>query len=198
MSRAMLCPTCQAVLIEHTLLDPNLRGYRCANGDVLYTMLNEQFGGIPAASTIEPPPMNDDLQVLKFWLTDPRARERLPNQLAVLCRRLVEIAEHGHHIAPVQSPFAFCPTCGEPLSRFDSDDVYMQGLRCSNRHELWERGKTVFYTDRGSRAQLSGDLDDDHMRTLIEFYTRDDALIQPYVHPQLRAVLKRFAASRGQ
>jgi hypothetical protein len=171
MSRAMFCPTCQAALREHTLLDPNLRGYRCANDDAFYTTLNEQFGGIPTANTIEPPPLNNDMQLLKFWLTDQRARDRLPNQLAILCRRMVELAEDNRHIQPVQSPFAFCPTCGEPLSRFDSADVY---------------------TDGGSRAQLSADLDDDHMRTLIEFYTRDDDLIQPYVHPQLRAVLKRF------
>jgi len=189
----MFCPTCQAALIEHALLDPTLKGYRCANGDVFYTTLNAQFGGIPTANTITLPPMNDDMQILKFWLTDQRARERLPNQLAILCRRMVDIAEDNHHIAPVRSLFAFCPTCGEPLSRLDSDDVYMRGLRCSNRHELWERGNTVFYTEHGSPAQLSGDLDDDYMRTLIEFYTRDDDLIQPYVHPQLRAVLKRFA-----
>lgn len=189
----MFCPTCRAPFSEHTLLDPNLKGYRCANGDVFYTTLNEQFGGIPTANTIKPPPMNDDIQILKFWLTDQRARERLPNQLATLCRRLVEIAEDNHHITPVRSPFAFCPTCGEPLSHFDSADVYMQGLRCSNGHEFWERGKTVFYNEGGSRANLSGDLDDDYMPTLMEYYTSDDDLIQPYVHPRLRAVLKRFA-----
>lgn len=193
MSSAMFCPTCQAALAEHTLLDPNLKGYRCANGDIFSTTLNEQFGGIPKANTIQPPPIDDDIRLLKFWLTDQRARERLPNQLAILYRRLVEIAEDNHHIAPVASPFTFCLTCGDPLSRFDSDDVYMQGSRCRNGHEFWERGNTVFYTESGAQANLSADLDDDYMPTLIEFYTRDDDVIQPYVHPQLRAVLKRFA-----
>jgi hypothetical protein len=188
----MFCPICNADLYERTLLDPSLKGYACKNGDVFYTTLIEQAGGIPTADTIHPPPMNSDIQVLKFWLADRHARERLPNQLALVCRRIVEMVESHHHVAHIESPFAFCPACGETLSCFDSADVYMQGLRCGNGHELWWRGSTVNYQEGGVRANLSAELADDHIPQLIAYYAGDNELITPYVHPQLRGVLKRF------
>jgi hypothetical protein len=95
-------------------------------------------------------------------------------------------------IAKVENPFSFCPTCGETLARFDSDDLYMQGLRCRNGHEFWWRGRTVNYIERGVRTNLSAELDDEYMTTLIEYYAGDDELVKPYVHPQLRGVLERF------
>lgn len=177
---------------ERTLLDPNIQGYACSNGDVFYVTLIEQAGGIPIAATIRPPAMSDDIQILKFWLSDKHASERVPNQLAVLCRRMVEISEENRHVAAVADPFAFCPTCSEALVRFESDDVYMQGLRCSRGHEFWARGSTIYYVDRGVRANLSADLDDDYMPKLIEYYAGDNKHIKPYVHPQLRGVLQRF------
>lgn len=188
----IFCPTCQSALHERTLLDPHIQGYACSDGDVFFTTLIHQAGGIPTADTIRPPPLNDDIQILKFWLSDGHARDRVPNQLAVLCRRMVEIAEDNHHVAHVADPFVFCPTCRQALIRFDSDDGYMQGLRCSSGHEFWARGGTVHYVDRGVRANLSADLDDDYMPKLIEYYAGDDKHIKPYVHPQLRGVLQRF------
>ena len=188
----MFCPTCQSAFFEHPLLDPYLKGYACKNGDVFHTTLIEQAGGIPTADTIQPPPMIDDVQILKFWLADSHARERLPNQLALVCRRIVEIVESHHHVQEIENPFEFCPTCAETLSPFDSDDVYLQGLRCRNGHEFWWRGSTVHYVERGVRATLSAELDDDFIPKLIEYYAGDDELIRPYVHPQLRSVLKRF------
>lgn len=188
----MFCPACQLALNERTLIDPILEGYACGNGHVFYTTVIEQAGGIPAAATIEPPPLSNDIQILKFWLTDPLARMRVPNLLAVVCRRMVELAERDQHVAKVPDPFAFCPTCSEALVRFDSDDVYMQGLRCRNSHEFWSRGGTVHFVERGLRANLSVELDDEYLPTLIEYYTGNDELVRPYVHPQLRGVLKRF------
>jgi hypothetical protein len=191
----MFCPTCRSGLHERVILDPSLKGYACKNADIFYTTLIEQVGGIPTADTIQPPPMNDDIQVLKFWLAHRQARERLPNQLALVCRRIVEIVESNQHVAQVENPFAFCPTCGETLSRFDSDDLYMQGLRCRSGHEFWWRGSTVHFVERGVRANLSAELTDDYIPKLINFYTGDNELIKPYVHPQLRGALRRLGGT---
>jgi hypothetical protein len=190
----MFCPTCRSTLSERALLDANLKGYACSKGDRFYTTLIDQAGGMPTADTIEPPPLKDDLQILKFWLTDTAARARVPNQLAVACRRIVEMAERHHHVARVEEPFAFCPKCGETLSRFDSDDQYMQGLRCTSGHEYWWRGSTLHYVEGGIRANLSAELDDEFLRKVIEYYAGGNEYVEPYVHPQLRAVLKRFRA----
>lgn len=189
----MFCPTCRSDFNERTLLDPYLRGYACKNGDLFFTTLIEHVGGIPTADTVQPPAMNDDIQILKFWLTDRHARERVPNQLALLCRRMVDILERDHHLATVPNLFAFCPTCGEALVPFESDDLYMHGSRCSNGHEVWRHGSTVYYADpRGLETNLSAELVDDHLPQLLAYCAGDHEIIQPYVHPQLRAVLKRF------
>lgn len=189
----MFCPTCRSKVHEHALLDPSLKGYACERGHIFYTTLKEQFGGLPKAKTVRPlPDSSSDLQVLKFWLTNPYARERLPNQLALVCRRIVEIVENNHHVTKAESPFAFCPACGEALSRFDSGDLYMQGLRCLNSHEFWWRGPSLDFTEHGTRKNLSAELDDDYIPTLIEYWTGDSVWVKPYVHPQLRRVLERF------
>ena len=190
----MFCPKCGSSLRDHTLLDINLRGFVCSNDHVCFRELNPQQGGIPTAETIDPPPFGSDIEILKFWLTDPRARERLPNQLALACRRIVEIAEAGTRIPRASRPIAFCPTCGKTLSHFDSNDGYMEGLRCAEGHELWWRGLMLSFTEQGRRKTLSIDPDDEHLRQLIEFYTSDDQYIAPYVHSQLRSVLSRYRA----
>jgi hypothetical protein len=188
----MFCPTCQSDLHDRLLLDLNLEGYACERGHLFYSTRKEQQGGIPAANTVRPLPDGSDIQVLKFWLTDPRAREALPNQLALVCRRVVEIIENNHHVIKAETPFAFCPACGDSLSRFDSHDLYMQGLRCGNGHEFWERGGTINFIEHGARANLSAELDDEYLPALLEYWLGDSVWIQPYVHPQLRGVLKRF------
>ncbi len=68
----------------------------------------------------------------------------------------------------------------------------MQGLRCSNGREFWSRGSTLNYVEHGVRANLSAELDDDYIPKLIEYYASDDEWVKPYVHPQLRGVLKSF------
>ena len=189
----MFCPACQSNLHDRTLLDPNLKGYACDSGHIYYTTLNEQSGGIPTANTVRSlPRSSSDVEVLKFWLTNQSARKRLPNQLALVCRRIVEIIENKHHVAKIETPFVFCLTCGDELSPY-GDDNYMQGWKCKNGHEFWERGGTINYIEHGARANLSAELDDDYLPTLIEAWLSDYVWIQPYVHEQLRNVLSRFS-----
>jgi hypothetical protein len=194
MTSPAFCPTCQSALRERPLLDSHLKGYACQNGHRFYLTLIAPLG-IPTADTIRPPAMTDDLQILRFWLTDQDARERVPNQLAVVCRRILDIREDGHRIARVPYPFMFCPRCGDALARFDSDDLHMQGLHCDHFHEFWEHGGTVYYGDRRQRTRLSAELSDDDLPQQIEYYAGNSEYITPYVHSQLRDVLKRFAES---
>ena len=187
----MFCPMCQSLLHEHTLLDPHLTGYICANGHVYYTNVVEQVGVLPEANTIRPPAMDDDVQVLKYWLTDPHARKTVPDQLAVACRRIVEIVEKNLRVPRVNEPFAFCPVCGEKLLHVDSDDTYLQCLRCRNAHQFWWRGTRLHY-DGDVRRNLSAELDDEFLLSLIEYYSSSDEIIKPYDPPQLQTVLKHF------
>jgi hypothetical protein len=73
--------------------------------------------------------------------------------------------------------------------------VYMQGLRCGNGHEFWARGWTVYHGDRAHRTSLSAELSDDDLPQQLAYYTSNYRYILPYVHPQMRDVLGRFAES---
>src|SRR5687767_5391985 len=121
----MFCPTCRSDSQEHPLIDPHLRGSACGRRHVFFPTVIDHLGGIPTADAVRPPAMGDDVQILKFWLTDAHARERVPNKLALVCRRMVVIIERDHHVANAPDLFAFCPLCGEALAGFESDDVYM-------------------------------------------------------------------------
>jgi hypothetical protein len=191
----MYCPTCAAPFREHVLLDPNLQGFVCDNGDLFHKTLVEQPGVLPEANTVQPPHMTNDMDILRFWLTQPLARSRLPNQLAIICRRIVEIVEHNHRVAWVRRPFVFCPLCSSELAHVPSDDVYMELLRCTTGHEFWERGQTAWYPDGGVKTSLSAELPDEFMPQMIKSYVSDEWYIQPWVHPQVRGVLERFVRS---
>ena len=178
----------------HTLLDPNLSGFVCENVHVFYRTVIAQEGLLPEAHTIRPPTLNNDIEILKFWLTDADARKRVPDQLAVVCRRLVEIAESDRHLPRVDRPFSFCLTCGEPLAHLDARDPYMEGLRCKNGHEFWWRGFHVHYSEQGRRNTFSVDMPDDDLPMNLEYYASTNSYAAPYVHPQLREVLNRLLA----
>ena len=182
------CATCAAPLTARPLDDPNLRGYGCANGHGFYSIVDEQAGGIPTADTIEPPSLSDDGAILRYWLTDPRARKRVPNMLAVVLRRILEISEHGRRIATVSAPFLFCPGCGERFHPFDSRDTHTLGRECRNGHQYYEHGYTLYY-EKG-RKNLSAELYDEFLAAQIRYYLTEP-LVKPYVHPQIRAVLLR-------
>jgi hypothetical protein len=71
----------------------------------------------------------------------------------------------------------FCPTCRSDFHEHPLLDPYLRGYACGNRH--------VYYT-------TMIELVDDHLPQMLAYYAGDMPIIQPYVHPQLRAVLKRF------
>ena len=70
--------------------------------------------------------------IASFWLSDPRARSVLNQQLAQLIRVILESR------SVLNEPrFSFCSTCGYTFGNWEQPDIYVQGLRCSNGH-LWK------------------------------------------------------------
>src|SRR5262249_37983472 len=94
-----------------------------------------------------------DIDILRYWLTNPVAREQLVDVLALVCERLIgilesdaeaaaraqlhQLAKRGEEVTLLRA----CPRCGAPLSRhFDPTEGWVDGLTCSVGHDFWYRG----------------------------------------------------------
>ena len=188
----MYCPQCGASLRTRSLLDPKASGYGCENGHLFYELIAPQVGLIPTADTISPPAIANEIDVLTFWLTDARARERVPDQLAQLSRRLIEHAEGRRYGGLGDAAVDYCPQCAGVQSPIASSDPYMSLRRCDQGHELWWRGRMFHFTQDGVRITMYAEHTDAYLPRMLEYYTTDHELLAPYVHPQLRGALKTF------
>ena len=156
----------------------------------------EQTGLLPTADTIAPPPLSDDIEIFRYWLTDSRARQRVPDQLALLCRHYVDAVEGQQYDTGGYLSFTHCLHCGMPAEHTSADDPYMTLLRCEDGHEFWWRGYTLHYTDNGVRTTISHDITADDVPRLFEYYALEE-LVRPWVHPQLRGAMIRFHRQAG-
>ena len=175
-----------------SLDDENARGFRCATGHRFYSFYDEHGGIVPASNTIEPPHLADDRSILRFWLLDPPARLRVPNQLAVVVRRILEQSDGGEAMARIDHPFNFCPICGEQFTVSDVSDGYMWHKGCRHGHGHWVHHYTLFPGDVVGKDNLSIELYDEFLPTQLDAYLTDE-MFGWYIHPQLRDVLTRFA-----
>lgn len=172
--------------------DENARGFRCTAGHRFYSFYDEHGGIVPASSTIKPPHLTDDRSILRYWLLDPPARLRVPNQLAVVVRRILELSEGGEPMARIDHPFRFCPICGEQFTAFDVGDGYMWYRGCRHGHTHWEHQYTLFPGDVVGKDNLSIELYDEFLPKQLDSYLTNE-IFEWYIHPQLRDVLTRFA-----
>jgi hypothetical protein len=90
----MHCACCADVLEELPLLDAKRAGYLCVHGHSFF-IWKEPFGRrfcvpqrVPALARGA-----TDVEVLRYWLTNPVAREQLVDLLALVCERLIELVE---------------------------------------------------------------------------------------------------------
>ena len=212
----MHCACCADVLEEFRLLDAKRVGYVCVHGHSFF-IWKEPFGrrfcvpekvpALDAGAT--------DVEILRYWLTNPVAREQLVDLLALVCERLIELVERSadggteaRRLAEAKLKrlategrevdlLRFCPTCGRPLSRyFDPRDSWVTGLVCSEAHDFSYRGWRLWLMDGGGKFELWFFPGDDWLAS-----TADDAIDpsgehwstwESLVHPQLRAALSRL------
>jgi hypothetical protein len=90
----MHCALCAGILEEFRLLDPKRVGYVCIYGHSFFTW-SEPFGRRPCVPEKVPPLAAGatDVEILRYWLTNPVAREQLVDLLALICERLIEVVE---------------------------------------------------------------------------------------------------------
>jgi hypothetical protein len=188
----MYCAHCGARLRDRAIVDVHMQGFICDHGHRLHRPLVEQAGVLPTAVSVRPPVLDDDVAIFRFWLTDARARSRLPHQLALLCRRFVEITDGDAYQGGRELTFAHCLHCGAEAVYVPGSDPHMTLLRCQHGHEFWVHGSSLYCTIDGTSTTISRDLIADDVPGMVDYYAHHE-IVRPWVHPQLRGALIRFS-----
>ena len=123
--------------------------------------------------------------IASFWLSDPRARWVLNEQLALLLRAIIE----SRRILD-EPPFSFCPICGAALEEYERPlDLYMKGLRCHSDHRWALRGGRLFSAMETVKLELQAEYSDAVVRQLIAAWLKRDPHLEPNLHDSVRQVL---------
>ena len=97
---ALHCPVCGLVLATYALPDSKRVGYVCHCGHSFFTWARPFARYLPKPEKTPPLPKGaTDLAILRYWLTDPVAREQLVDHLALVCERLIEILDRTTALA---------------------------------------------------------------------------------------------------
>lgn len=194
----MFCCMCGDELSRAPVIDVLIRRYRCPRGHLFYQ------GGrprdeIPDPGRVKEPKELDDRQLLEFWLGNMRARREVPDDLAALCRRLIDLETID--VAPQRDfwprPVAFCFVCGSPTVRHGRD-LYMDGYLCERGHQLWERGGHMHLTPPDhERVQLDIEPNPWWAAASADNWLADQEHTTPYITPALRGVIGRARAALG-
>jgi hypothetical protein len=183
------CPTCSESLSPAFSRDPFAICLACHMGHRFFVMPqpagreaeNAAFASFPSLQ-------NQSLdQVASFWLTDPRARSILNEQLAMLLRVFLE---GNARVDPLR--FAFCPVCRGELSDV-GNDVWVQGRDCPSGHRWGERGGHLGCPVRGKFPfALCAEPSRSVVQQLISGWLNDGRHTRSYMHSSVRGVLEGF------
>jgi len=182
------CPSCGDHLVSSQCADPWAICLACERDHRFFIMppgplaaSTATASGIsfPELSSLSPP------SIASFWLSAPRARWVLNEQLAQLLRSIVEsrrVSDEPH--------FSFCPICGDTLAEFDwLFDCYHQGLHCRSGHRWAARGGCFSSAMETVRLELHAEYSDAVVRQLIAAWLKRDPHLEPNLHDSIRQVL---------
>jgi hypothetical protein len=123
--------------------------------------------------------------IASFWLSDPRARSVLNDQLALILRAIIE----SRRILD-EPYFSFCPICADALEEYDRPlDLYMKGLRCQRDHCWALRGGRLFSAMEAVKLELQAEYSDAVLSQLIAAWLKRDRHLETNLHDSVRQVL---------
>jgi hypothetical protein len=122
--------------------------------------------------------------IASFWLSDPKARSVLNEQLAQLLRAILE----KRNVLDEPS-FSFCPICGASIADYDQPDIWVQGLRCPSGHSWALRSDCLFSVIGGRRLELQAEHSDAAIGNLIDAWLKSDRHMATNLHESIRRVL---------
>ena len=182
------CPSCCNDLVSRTSADPWAICLACYCDHRFFIMPPGPLAAFTAtAASITLPEIGglSTSAIASFWLSDPRARWVLNEQLALLLRAIIEsrrISDEPH--------FSFCPICGAALEEYERPlDLYMKGLRCHNDHRWALRGGLLFSAMETVKLELQAEYSDAVVRQLTAAWLKRDPQLEPNLHDSIRQVL---------
>lgn len=135
---------------------------------------------------------DDDLSIIKYWLTSENRRSRLNGQLAEMLQNIYWHYESHSHVKLNSNSLSYCPVCKSELENFEQDDIWFQGKKCGNGHEFYERGGRLNYTFDGERTHLVCEMSNNVLSSLLEGWLKDNPQLAPQLHPKIRRVFEHY------
>ena len=188
----LYCPTCAEPLTVSQCADPRATCLACSRGHHYFINpeppLTEQTSSAAAAKF--PALVGTSGEgVTSFWLSDPRARSVLNEQLAALLRTIADA-----RFSETETPFLYCPMCAQPLTQYDQPDAWVLGLHCSHAH-LWAlRGGRLVGVGTDSKIVLCAEFAKRATVQLMTAWLNDNPHLAPQLHESVALVLKRWLA----
>ena len=189
-----ICPTCGGVLNVLPLLDIYASAYACP-GNHRFLRYEKEISATETgrAATLAPASdATDDMGIIEYWLGNEDARSCLNNQLAEILQNICWTYESDVHVMPEGETFVYCPLCGSGLYDFEQDDVWVQGKRCGNGHEFYERGGRLNFTVDGEIRHLVCEMSEEVLAALIKGWLKANPQLAAQLPRQVRGVLERF------
>ena len=182
------CPSCADHLVPRKSADPWALCLVCNRDHRFFIMPPGPLAAFTAtAASITLPEISGPSTpaIASFWLSDPRTRWVLNEQLALLLRAIIE----SRRISD-EPRFSFCPICGAALEEYERPlDLYMKGLRCQSDH-LWAlRGGRLLSATVTVKLELQGEYSDAVVSQLIASWLKRDPHLEPNLHDSVRQVL---------
>jgi hypothetical protein len=164
-SEFKFCPACKLPLDEYEILDPFMAGLRCKNNHCFHIEIahGEFKNNALMANT------TNNIEIATEWLTNTELRAEIQNQVAEILRKYIELSDSNYTDTEETNSNKFCPICGLTLEEFKQDDVWVQGLKCSNGHQLYSRSGLSF-----NNATLTPDINKDTFSVLVKSYLEEE------------------------
>jgi len=189
------CPTCDDKLDGLPVQDIHATAYACPD-DHRFLQYQKEVLSIETeqAAALEPArdTVNNDMSIIEYWLSNEGVRSCLNNQLAEILQNIYWCGESHEHVRPKDETFKYCPLCGSELDDFEQYDVWVQGKRCGNGHEFYERGGRLNFTVDGESRHLVGEMSEEVLASLIDGWLKDNPRLTRQLPPQIRDVLERY------
>jgi len=123
------CPTCSDLLVAISVLDIYANAYSCAKGHRFlhyYKEVLNQMSELIEDIAAVVDSTEEDMAVIKYWLTSEELRSRLNGQLAEMLQNIYWHCESDSHAMPDSASFCYCPVCKSKLENFEQDDIWFQ------------------------------------------------------------------------
>jgi hypothetical protein len=190
------CPSCCDQLLPGECADPWAICLACKKEHRFFIMPESPLAvnsGTAASRAFAELAGRSHDAVARFWLSDPAARSVLNEQLALILRAIAE----GRRV--ISEPlFSFCSICGGELSEYESDDIYVQGLRCPTGHNWSLRGGYFRTAIASALVGLQAEYSDAAVCQLVSTWLKGSPGLDQQVHASIRHVLADFLSSRAE